>query len=113
MEALSSSCGTATKPAATVNMESLIYAESEPVIARWEDAQYSYSLLRSKYQPTFGVLVFSKRSVWRKLKRFPSTIPLDNEEAPQREAAGLRQQAAEKQLEQEKARLANKPNFRP
>jgi hypothetical protein len=113
IEALSSTYGTATKPSATVNMESLMYTGSEPVIARWEDSHHSFNLLRSTYQPTFGVLAFSKRIESMARTAIAEATRLDKLEAPQREAESLKKQAEKDQVDQEKARSANKPNFRP
>ena len=113
IEALSSTYGTATRPNATVNMGSLIYADSEPVIARWEDSKYSFNLLRSTYQPAFGVLAFSKRMENLAQSAIAEATRVEKLEAPQREAASLKKQAEQEQADQNKARVANKPNFRP
>src|SRR5712692_7152472 len=60
IEAISSQYGTATTPDAEIVFPSL-YHETVKVIARWEDSQYSLSLVRSSYQPSFGMIVLSKR----------------------------------------------------
>src|SRR5712692_3903559 len=60
IEAISSQYGTATTPDAEIIFPSL-YHETVKVIARWEDSQYSLSLVRSSYQPSFGMIVLSKR----------------------------------------------------
>ena len=113
IEALSSSYGTATRPSATVNMESLTYADSEQVIARWDDSKYSVNLLRSTYLPTFGVLAFSKQMQDLAQTAIAEAARLEELEAPQREAASLKKQAEKEQADRNKARVANKPNFRP
>lgn len=47
VEAISAKYGTATKPAAEVIFSSSqVYNDSEVVIARWEDSQYSFNLFR-------------------------------------------------------------------
>ena len=63
IEAISAKYGIATRPVAVTVLfsSSHVYNDQERVIARWEDAQYSYNLYRSTNQPTFGMLIFSKR----------------------------------------------------
>lgn len=114
VEAISAKYGTATKPAAEIIFSSSqVYNDSEVVIARWEDSQYSFNLFRSSYQPTFGMVGFSKRLDALARAAVAEAIRLDEQEAPQREIARQKKQDAENRAEQEKARLANKPNFRP
>ncbi len=60
VEAISAKYGTATKPDGEMVYPS-IYDESVKIIARWEDAEYSFNLVRSSYQSSFGVIGFSKR----------------------------------------------------
>jgi hypothetical protein len=114
VEAISAKYGTATKPAAEVIFSSSqVYNDSEVVIARWEDSQYSFNLFRSSYQPTFGMVGFSKRLDALARAAIAEAIRLDEQEAPQREIERQKKQAAEDLAGQQKARLANKPNFRP
>jgi hypothetical protein len=114
VEALSAKYGTATKPAAEVIFSSSqVYNDSEVVIARWEDSQYSFNLFRSSYQPTFGIVGFSKRLDALARVAIAEAIRLDEQEAPQREIERQKKQDDEKLAAQEKARVANKPNFRP
>ncbi len=114
VEALSAKYGTATKPAGEVIFSSSqVYNDSEVVIARWEDSQYSFSLFRSSYQPTFGMVAFSKRLDALARAAIAEAIRLDEQEAPQREIERQKKQDAEDRAGQQKARVANKPNFRP
>ena len=64
IEAISAKYGTATKPASTeiAFSSTQVYNDSELIIARWEDSQYSFNLYRSAYQPTFGMIAFSKKT---------------------------------------------------
>ena len=59
-----------------------MYNDSEKVIARWEDSQYSFNLFRSSYQPTFGMVVFSKRLDALARLAIVEAIRLDEQEAP-------------------------------
>jgi len=114
VEALSAKYGTATKPAAEVIFSSSqVYNDSEVVIARWEDSQYSINLFRSSYQPTFGMVAFSKRLDALARAAIVEAIRLDEQEAPQREIERQKKADDENRAAQQKARLANKPNFRP
>jgi hypothetical protein len=113
-KAISAQYGTATKPDAEVIFSSSqVYNDSEVVIARWEDSQYSFNLFRSTYQPTFGMVAFSKRLDSLARAAVAEAIRLDEQEAPQREIERQQKQDAEDRAAQEKARLGNKPNFRP
>jgi len=115
IEAISAQYGTPTRPNAKIILfsSSQVYNDSEKVIARWEDSQYSLNLVRSSYQPTFGVVAFSKRLDPLAQAASVEAIRLDEQEAPQREAELQKRQAEEKSAEQDKARLENKAAFRP
>lgn len=114
VQAISAKYGTATKPAAEVVFSSSqVYNDSEVVIARWEDSQYSFNLFRSSYQPAFGMVAFSKRVDALARAAVAEAIRLDEQEAPQREIERQKKQDDENRAAQEKAKLANKPNFRP
>ena len=112
IQALSASYGTATRPKAEIAYHSY-YAESAPVIARWEDSEYSYNLIRAEDRSTFAMVLYSKALDARAHTAIIEAARLNALEAPQREADRISKQAEENQLEQEKARLANKASFRP
>ena len=114
VEAISTEYGTATRPAAEITFSSShVYDDSEVVIARWEDSQYSFNLFRSSYQPTFGMVAFSKRLDALAREAVVEAIQLDEQEAPQREIDRQMKADDESRAAQQKARIANKPNFRP
>jgi hypothetical protein len=83
VEAISATYGTATRPTAKIISfsSSQGYNDSEKVIARWEDSQYSFNLFRSSYQPTFGMVVFSKRLDALARLAIVEAIRLDEQEA--------------------------------
>jgi hypothetical protein len=85
IEAVSAKYGLAARPVATIVLfsSSQIYNESEKVIALWEDSQYSYNLYRSSNQPTFGMVIFSKRLDTLAQAAIVEAMRLDNQEAPQ------------------------------
>ena len=115
IEAISEKYGTATRPRGkTISFSSSqVYNDSEKVIASWEDAQSSFNLFRSSYQPTFGMVAFSKRLDALARAAVAEAIRLDEQEAPEREAERQRKQEEENRTAQEKSRLANKATFRP
>jgi len=114
VEAISARYGTATRPAAEITFpSSQVYDDSEVVIARWEDAQYSFNLFRSSYEPTFGMIAFSKPLDALARAAVAEAIRLDEQEAPQREIERQKEQDTKDRAEDAKARRANKPNFRP
>ena len=115
VEAISATYGIATQPAAKIVLfsSSYIYNDSEKVIARWEDSQSSLNLFRSSNQPRFGMLIVSKRVDALAEAAIVKAIRLDEQEAPQREIARQKKEGEESRAAQEKARPANKADFRP
>jgi hypothetical protein len=112
IDAISVTYGVAAKSNAEVLFPSS-YSENVKVIARWEDSEYSLNLVRSPYQPSFALIAFSKRLDALAQAAALSAIQLDAQEAPQRDAEEKRRQADAVSSKQEKARLVNKPGFRP
>jgi hypothetical protein len=86
IEAISARYGVAVRPSGVIVLfsSSQVYNDREKVIARWEDSQYSYNLYRSSNQPTFGLLIFSKRLDALAQTAIAKAIQLDNQEASQR-----------------------------
>lgn len=110
--AISSVYGPATRPMAEVAYHSY-YGEVAPVLARWEDAEYSYNLVQSGDRSSFALVLFSKRLEIQAQGAVTEALRLDALEAPQREIAKQRKQEEDDQLILDKARTANMPNFRP
>jgi hypothetical protein len=114
VEAISATYGSATEPAGSeiAFSSTQVYNDSEAVIARWEDLQYSFNLYRSTYQPTFGMIAFTKTLDALARAATTEAIRLDAQEAPQREIQRQQREDDAKRELLEKARLANKSNFR-
>jgi hypothetical protein len=114
IEAISATYGAATQPSGTeiAFSSTEVYNDSEAVSARWEDAQYSFNLYRSNYQPTFGMIAFSKRLDALARAATTEAIRLDAQEAPRREIQRQQKEDDEKRGVLEKARQENKNNFR-
>jgi len=114
IEAISAQYGTATEPANVeiVFSSTQVYNDSEAIIARWEDSQYSFDLYRSSYQPTFGMIAFSKGLDALARTATAEAIRLDAAEAPQREIQRQNQEDEKNRESLEKARQVNKSKFR-
>jgi len=113
-EAISAQYGTATKPAniEIVFSSTQVYNDSEAIIASWADSQYSFNLYRSSYQPTFGMIAFSKGLDALARTATAEAIRLDAVEAPQREIQRQNQEDEKNRESLEKARQVNKSKFR-
>lgn len=112
IEALSAAYGTASRPVAEIAYHSY-YAEVTPVLARWQDEQYSYNLIQSDDRSSFALILISKRLDALAQQAIVESARLDAVDAPAREAERARKQAEAVRAEQEKSRLENKANFRP
>jgi hypothetical protein len=91
----------------------LTYNDNEKVLARWENAEYSFNLFRSRYGNSFGLVVFSKKLELLASAASQEAVRLDELEAPARASARQKKYEEDEQALQAKARLINKPKFRP
>jgi hypothetical protein len=107
---VSAKYGVATRPvAAVVNFPmNPSYKATEKVIARWEDSQYSLNLFRS-YVDTFAIVMFTKQLDAQAGISIAESVKLEQQEAPQKEAARMKKTADD--LEGE--RLKNIKTLRP
>jgi len=114
VESLSAVYGQADTPETTIIVSAFqTYSDSQQVLARWENAQYSYNLFRSSYGMSFGLVAFSKRLELMASATNREAERLDKLEAPARESARQKKQEEDQQASQAKARLISKPKFRP
>lgn len=109
VEAMSTRYGTATRPAIETLLPSAAFSEGVTVVARWEDADYSFNLVQSPYGLKFGLIAFSKRLDGLAQAAIATGTHLDEQEAPHRQQV----EAQNAQSTLDKTRLANKPRFRP
>lgn len=112
-EAVTTANGTiATHPVAAQAVPGSFDAPEE-VLARWEDAQYRVELVHALYGPGYR-LVATLKSLDSPVKTaLLEAKRLDQQEAPQREAARVADEAQTERARLEKIRLVNKPKFRP
>jgi hypothetical protein len=114
VESLSALYGQADKPETSIIVSGFqTFNDSQQVLARWENAQYSYNLFRSSYGSSFGLIAFSKSLESLASASNREAERLDTLEAPARERARQKKQEEDQQASQEKARLISKPRFRP
>jgi hypothetical protein len=111
-EAISATYGMATKPTTEITFHSN-YAEVASVMARWEDSEYSYNLVRTGDGSSFAMVLYSKRVNALAEASNVEALRLEAQEAPQKAIDLQKKKDDEKRLELEKARSVNKPNFRP
>lgn len=112
IQALSSVYGTADRPKTEIAYHSY-YAEAAPVLARWEDSEYSYNLIRSDDRSSFAMVLYSKRLDALAATAIVESVRLEALAAPQKEADRAKKQADDTQALQEKSRLSNIASFRP
>jgi hypothetical protein len=113
VETLSAAYGVATRPSAPAKTMQGPNGEEEEVLAQWQDAQYRFDLIRSSYGLSFRLIGVLKRL---EAPAFSATLEakrLDNQEAPQRDAARAASEEQAAKARAEKARFVNKPRFRP
>jgi hypothetical protein len=87
--------------------------ESGTVVARWVDLDRSVVLYRSTYSIGFRLIVASLRLEGLARTAVVEAARLDARDAPQREVERQKKEADAARALQDKARLVNKPVFRP
>lgn len=112
IQALSASYGTAARPKAEIAFHSY-YAETAPVLARWEDSEYSYNLIKSDDRSSFALVLYSKRLDALTQPAIVEAVRLEVLGAPEKEAERARKQAEDNLALQQKSRLSNIAGFRP
>jgi len=116
IEAISVMYGPQVKAMARANRPpvEVIDAGSGTRVAGWGNAEYEAVLYRSSsYGSGFRMVVTSVRLSALARTAEAQALQLDAREAPERERARLRKADADAQTAQDKARLVNKPGFRP
>jgi hypothetical protein len=99
---ISTKYGTATRPVAEVNFPTdPAYHATQKVIARWDDSQYSVNLFRSS-SGTFAIVMFTKQLDAQAGVSIAESVKLEQQEAPQREAARVKKAADDLEGERQK-----------
>jgi len=113
VEAISAQYGVSTKPSVAVRIAPPSYGDHGEVVAEWQDSEYHFDLTRSSYGPSFSLVGATKKLEAPVQAATIESARLDDKEAPQREAERLARDSDAEQARLEKARLVNKPKFRP
>ena len=114
IDSLSAVYGPATRPKATILVSGFQpYSDNQDVLARWENAEFSYNLFRSSYGQSFGLVAFSKTMDATATAADQEADRLDKLSAPERELERQKSLADAEGIAREKARAINKPKFRP
>src|SRR6266487_6761308 len=85
------------------------YNSKRKPVASWEDAQYSFSLVRSSFNDVLGLVAFSKRVNAQAELAIAEAVTLDEQEGPKREAERQKKQMDDLEV----ARQKNQKSFRP
>jgi hypothetical protein len=112
IETISTVYGMPARPSAEIAYHSL-FGETAPVLARWEDSQYSYNLVPSRAQSSFALVLWSKELYPLAQGAMVEAARLNAEEAPRKEIENSKKKEDDARLLLEKARAVNKPNFQP
>ncbi|HTT23858.1 MAG TPA: hypothetical protein VMG82_33335 [Candidatus Sulfotelmatobacter sp.] len=113
VEAISALYGRPAKLPAQVKPVKETYGDDEETVARWEDPEYRFDLLRVSYGPSYRLIGTLKSLEAPVQAANVEAKRLDDLEAPQRDAARAAAEQDAKAAGLEKARLVNKPKFRP
>lgn len=111
--AISATYGPAAKPTDADRIAPAPYGDQQEILAQWQDSQYRFDLIRFSYGPTFRLVGVMKRLDAPAQAATLEAMRLDDQEAPQRDAARIASEEQTAKAKLEKARLVNKPNFRP
>ena len=112
VDAISTTYGPAAKPTAPANVAPGSYGDQEEIVAQWQDSQYRFDLIRLSYGATFRLVGVMKKLEASAQAATLEAKRLDDQEAPQRDAARIASEEEAAKTKLEKARLVNKPKFR-
>ena len=85
------------------------YETKSKIVATWEDAISSFSLVRAAFANSFALVISSKALDARAEEAIADSVKLEEQERPQKEAEGEKKVAADLEL----ARQKNKKVFQP
>ena len=113
VETISATYGMATKPPAPAKPARERYGDQEEILARWQDPEYCFDLIRSSYGPSFRLIGILRRLEATAKAATLEATRLDQKEAPQRDAERIARKEETERVKLEESRLVNKPKFRP
>jgi hypothetical protein len=113
VEAISRIYGVPTHTTPTAMTSTGRYSDEEQVLAQWHDSKHHFDLIHSSYGGRYSLAGVLKRLEDPAAEAIAEAARLDNNEAPQREIDRIAAQAEFDRVNLDKARVANKPKFRP
>jgi hypothetical protein len=115
IEAISVQYGKAAALKGVVDVAPLdaLFPDNRNAVAVWQSPEYSYTLVKAAYSRTYGLIIVSKARAELAKTAAEQSVRLDKIEAPDKAFELQRKQDADRIDADAKARLANKPNFRP
>ena len=87
--------------------------DGNAVVARWSDADTSLTLVRGTYPTTLRLIIARKSTETLAQNAAAGAERLDRSEAPQRETERVNKMTEDNRVSAEKARVVNKPLFKP
>ena len=111
VHAISATYGISAKPIVPAKTVEGRYGGQEEVLARWQDLQYRFELVHSSYGPSFKLVGVLTRLEALAQAAVLEAKRLDDQEAPQRDAARLASEQEAARVKVERARLVNKAKF--
>jgi hypothetical protein len=109
VKSISAKYGPATNVVEIYSAKSDRYDVRQKPVASWEDAQYSFNLVRSSYTDHLGLIIYSKRVNAEAELAIAEAVRLDEQEVPQKEAERQKKQTDDLEV----ARRKNRKIFRP
>jgi len=85
------------------------YDVTQKPVASWEDAQYSFNLVRSSFTDRLGLIIYSKRVNAEAELAIAEAVKLEEQEGPNREAERQKKQTDDLEV----ARQKNRKIFHP
>jgi hypothetical protein len=113
IEGISANYGSSLKSTVPAFVLPRSSGDEEQVVARWQDPVYRFDLLRSTYWPSYKLVGVVTRLEAPAQAAITEALRLDDKEAPQRDAERLSKEKESEQTKLDKARIVNKPKFRP
>jgi hypothetical protein len=112
-DAIAIGYGPAVIPTAPANIVQGRYGDQDEIVAEWQDALHRFILIRSTYGPGYRLVGVLKRLEAPAEAAKLEAVRLDDLEAPRRDAERLALEGETERAKLEKARIVNKPKFRP
>jgi hypothetical protein len=113
VDAISTTYGPAARITAAAKAAPESYSNSEENLAQWQDSKHRFDLIRSSYGPVFSLVGVTKEMETSAQAATLEAKRLDDQEAPQRDAARIVSEEQAAKIKLDKARLVNRPKFRP